>query len=181
MSAFEADRFNHSRTSPRQNKGFGKKPKPPLIIPSGLALRDFRLRPSIPEKILQQLGAFFREHTRNDFHLMIQRRVIQHLQNRFHRACLRISSSVNQARYSSLDQRTCAHGAWLNGDVELTLEQPMISNTRARIPQGDDLSVRTGVSVGQVTVAPATDNFVTQHYNSPYRHLAHGLSRARLS
>ena len=78
MSAFEADRFNHSRTSPRQEAGTrfhslylnnsGIHPGRILIVTT---LRAFRAK-----EAAQHLGALFLEHPARDLHLMIELRMI---------------------------------------------------------------------------------------------------------
>src|SRR3954471_8928181 len=161
MSAFEADRFNHSRTSPRQNKGFGKSRSLPSLYLPALYLRTFCLHPAISKKILQKLSTLFREHAGNDFHLMIQCRVIQHLQYGFDRTSLGIGSSVDEPGKASLDERTGAHCARFDGDVELTLKQAMISDGSAGVPQSNDFGVGTRVFVCQVAIASARNNLVT--------------------
>ena len=90
MSAFEADRFNHSRTSPRD-----KNVRQWLVVSASgrlkcvnsqsaiLALRNRRLAiafiPPLPEESLQQIRATASQHSAFHFHVVIELGVIQHL------------------------------------------------------------------------------------------------------
>jgi hypothetical protein len=79
MSAFEADRFNHSRTSPEE--AISCQRKPGFLAALGrtiLMVHDQRLTTAFKER-LQQFGATACEDSAADFYFVVQLRVIQHL------------------------------------------------------------------------------------------------------
>jgi hypothetical protein len=114
MSAFEADRFNHSRTSPKSRIIIeaacpqGLKPASSLAgtrtaeaEPFAKPLTQFPEKPSslaeakrppaltaLSKKFLQYIRRTSGQHAAPNLHLMIQARVIYDLQNRMDCACL---------------------------------------------------------------------------------------------
>ena len=98
MSAFEADRFNHSRTSPRRTKavvGALRCMTKAVVIPKRAEEAAFPTThmwravpfslPTISKERLQHFRAASREHSALNFHRMVQLRMIYHLHHRMHR------------------------------------------------------------------------------------------------
>ena len=103
MSAFEADRFNRSRTSPegscQSNPGF--------LASLGMTIlkklttnnqrpttNDRQLTTALKER-LQQLGATACQDAAANLYFVVQLRVIQHLHYRLNRACFRIVGAID--------------------------------------------------------------------------------------
>src|SRR5712671_4072031 len=100
MSAFEADRFNHSRTSPEAVVGsrswvvgFS-----PLVLANDQRSRTtgHSLSPASKES-LQHFGASPGQNAGANLHAMIQAGVIQYLHHRADSARFGVISAVNQA------------------------------------------------------------------------------------
>src|SRR5712692_10013154 len=98
MSAFEADRFNHSRTSP------GAKHWGLLVV----------LRSPLAEKRLQQLRTPTGQNSRLDFDVMILSRMVQDLHYRPIGPRFRVFRSINYATDSGVNHSPRAHRARLN-------------------------------------------------------------------
>src|SRR6185437_3149004 len=130
MSAFEADRFNHSRTSPRRTKSF--------------SIGRF-FRPALAEKCLQQVGAAAGQHSSANIRLVVQLWMVQHLQYGMDRARFWIIRTVNQALNSSMDERASAHGARFNCSKQLAAAQAVIANRPGGFAQRHDLCVGGGI------------------------------------
>ena len=97
MSAFEADRFNHSRTSPRRTKvvigtlrltdqtGCHSEAKRGICFPATHMWRAIRFSlPTISKERLQHFRTASGKHSALNFHLMVQLRMIHHLHHRIH-------------------------------------------------------------------------------------------------
>src|SRR6185312_10716961 len=126
MSAFEADRFNHSRTSPRRTNLF--------------SLGRF-FRPALAKKSLQQVGAAAGQHSSAYLHLMVQLWVVQHLHYGMDRTSFWIIRTVNQTFNSSMHKRASAHSARFNCSKQLTAAQAVIANRPGGFAQRHDLCV----------------------------------------
>ena len=82
MSAFEADRFNHSRTSPRgKNQLSVVSLRSSAKTPALVGTKTSGHLPAIAEEALQHLYATAGEDASFDLHAVVQLRVVEHLQN----------------------------------------------------------------------------------------------------
>ena len=158
MSAFEADRFNRSRTSP---EGSGLWP-----VISGQ--RTQRLA-TVSKERLQQLRATACQDAAADFYFMVQLRVIQHLHYRMHCARFGIIGAVDQALDPSVHHGSGAHWARFNCSKQVTVFEAMVTDVCTRFTQGDDLCMRGGIGVADVAVPSAANDFSGAHY-----HCTHG-------
>src|SRR5580704_10851234 len=70
------------------------------------------------EEVLDYFGALGGQHTRGNFHLMVEFGVRQHLEAGTDGAALYIVAAVHHARDARLDDGAGAHAAWLDRDVE---------------------------------------------------------------
>src|ERR1700722_3133691 len=165
MSAFEADRFNHSRTSPH-GKSCQLSAKPRFLTANDsrvwLATNDQRLTTALKER-LQQFSAATCEYTAADFHAMVQSRMIYHLHHRLHRSRFGIVSTVDEALDPGVHQRSGAHRTRFNCSKEIALSQPMVTESRPRFAQRDNLCVRCGIGTGDVAVPSPADNAIAAH------------------
>ncbi len=146
MSAFEADRFNRSRTSPEKQLS---------VVSSQLSVKTVtqneRLT-TIPKELLQYFCRTSRQHSTPYVHLMIQCRVIYHLQNRMDGPCLRIVGTVHQAADARMNCRSRAHGARLNCSKQFAVAQPVVTDVSSRLAQGHNLSMGRWIVVGEVAI-----------------------------
>lgn len=70
------------------------------------------------EEGLQHIGSFLGEHAGSNFDLMIQTRVGKNFETGAHRAAFRVIGTVNETRNAGLHDRSRAHGARLDRDVQ---------------------------------------------------------------
>jgi hypothetical protein len=184
MSAFEADRFNRSRTSPRQKKllAFNH----PLCEPRFLAsLGMTGLHPgashqrltTASKKRLQYFAATTSQQASPHFHLMVQLGVVEHRQYRVDRTCLWVVRAVHQAFQPGVNHGASAHSAWFDCSKQLAVSQTMIAEGGTGFPQSNDLRVRSGIGIGQVPVPTAADELSGGDDNGSHGHLP-GFQRA---
>ena len=79
MSAFEADRFNHSRTSPENQLSIVSNcllVKTPLLLFS-----NFKTLAAISKKFLHNFRRASGQYPAPDYHLVVQSGVVHHLEN----------------------------------------------------------------------------------------------------
>src|ERR1700731_4803499 len=189
MSAFEADRFNRSRTSPRRTLFDFVVLRALLVLSSTLRLlsRLPKRRPLATltkvsnqlaaflatafEKRLQQFGTAAGQHACADFRSVVQPGVIQHLQHRAACARFGIIRAINDAFHPRVYQRARAHRARLNCNKELAVSQTMITQVRGGLAKGNDFSVGGGIGVGDVTIPTSADNFSSEDDDSAYGNL----------
>src|SRR5579863_4594664 len=125
MSAFEADRFNRSRTSPE--KAFSRQPSARAKIPR--FARNDSFESSLPttsdrrtatvlttafKERLQQFRTAAGQDSLANFHAMVESRMIQHLHHRVHRACFRIVRAIDQTFDPRMYQGCGTHRAWFD-------------------------------------------------------------------
>jgi hypothetical protein len=167
MSAFEADRFNRSRTSPNP------------VVSGELPVKPFVARrlTTIPKKLLQHLCRATGQHSAADLHLMIQTRVIYHLQNRMDGARFGIVGTIHQAADASMNGRSRAHGARLNCSKQFAVAEPVITDVSSRFAQRHDFGMRGWIAVGEVAIPSSPNHTPGAHHNRSHRDFAR-LQRA---
>src|SRR5690242_11774893 len=124
MSAFEADRFNHSRTSPRR--------KITLFVLQNLGSLNtwkklLQPRSAPPKKTLQQFGAPAGKHAWNNFDFVIEMRVIHDLHHRMYGAGFRIVSPIYQPPDPGMNHRPSTHRARFNCNKHVTVPEPVVT------------------------------------------------------
>src|SRR6185312_13057603 len=138
MAAFEAARFNRSRTSPRRIVG--------LERPFTFYQREYLDRlvpdPFRAKEVAQNLRTSLAQHSSRDFHLMIELRMVQNIHHRIDSARFRIRCAVDQPFQTGVYHRASAHRARLNDHVNLAALEPMVSELCSGGSQSDDLGVR---------------------------------------
>ena len=112
---------------------------------------------ALSEKLLYHLCRTSGQNAAPDFHLMIQTRVIHHLQNRTHGARLRIIGTVHQTAEAGMNCGSRAHDARLNRSKQFAVDEPVIADVASRLAQRHDFSVSCGIIVGEVAI-PASSN-----------------------
>jgi hypothetical protein len=176
MSAFEADRFNHSRTSPRQKtatshqlSAVGKKRIPHSA--SFPTTGDERLTTALKER-LQQFGATAGQHSALHLDFVVQLRMIQHLHYRNYRAGFRIVRAIYETLDSGMHHCTGAHGAGFNCNKQFRLSQTVIPDVRGRLAERNDFGVGRGIGVGNIAIPPAPDDLVVEDDYRAHRDFA---------
>ena len=167
MSAFEADRFNRSRTSPHQNSVA-------VLVGSGETPQSLA---TVPKKSLQQLGTATSHYAAANLHSVIHLRINQNLHNRVNRAGFGVFRTVNQSSDAGVNQRSRTHRTWLNCNKQLTVLQTMVPDRATCIPECNYLGMSCGIGCGDVLIPTSSNNAAIFYNNGAYRNFA-GVERA---
>src|SRR5437660_8189855 len=161
MSAFEADRFNRSRTSPENSSQLSV-----LGSQSNLPLA------SASKERLQQLCTSARQHATRHFHLMIEAGMVQHLHHGMNRSRFGAVSAVDQPLEPGMHHGPGTHRTRFNCNKEFAVSQAMVAYGGTGLAQGDNLCVGRRIRVDQVAVPALAYNFVVTDDDGPDWHLA---------
>src|SRR6266567_7290866 len=161
MSAFEADRFNHSRTSPESS----------CPSPEASCHQRRQLAATLKER-LQHVRAAAGEHSAANRNLMVQLRMVQDLHHRMHRPGLRVIRAIYQAPDAGMHQRAGAHRARFNCNKQVAVFQTMVTDGCTGLAQGDYLGVSRGISSGNVAIPSAAYDSALADHNRTYRNLS---------
>src|ERR1017187_8691408 len=178
MSAFEADRFNRSRTSPEHQLSVASCQWPARAVDNGSSrtTNDQRLTnqrlTTLSKKFLYHLRRTSGQNPAPDLHLMIQTGVIHHLQNRMDGACLGVVGTVHQTTDAGMNGRSRAHGAGLNCSKQFTVAEPVVTDVSSRLAQRHYLSMSGGIAVGEVAIPSPSNHAPRAHHDSSHRHFA---------
>ena len=140
MSAFEADRFNRSRTSPH-----------------GTTSPHRRLT-ALPEKFLEQFGGTSGEYSAGDVNPMIQAGVVYQLQNRMDGSRLRVVGTVDQAADAGMNRGSRAHRARFNCSKQIAVGEAVVTEVSSGFAQGRNFSVCGGVVVSEIAIPSAAND-----------------------
>jgi hypothetical protein len=127
---------------------------------------------TIPKKLLQYFCRASRQHSTPYFHLMIQSRVIHHLQNRMDGPCLRIVGTVYQAADARMNCRSRAHGARLNCSKQFAVAQTVVTDVSSRLAQGHNLGMRRWIVVGEIAIPSSSHQPTGTHHDCSDWHFA---------
>src|SRR5580658_573732 len=182
MSAFEADRFNHSRTSPessckpstksrflRPSRSLGGRNDNHYLL--GRQRKTKRLSTTSKER-LQHFGAAAGQHSAANLDPVVQLRMIQNLHHRMHGPGLGVVRAVYQALHAGMHQGAGAHRARLNCNKQSAVFETMVTNGCTGLAQRDDLGVGGRVVVGDVAVPSSAYNSVVAKYNRADRDIS---------
>src|ERR1035438_3877484 len=125
MSAFEADRFNRSRTSPRgytskicQFLQFNKRADMRHLVRRGGGVPLSGLSVAfLAKERLHEIHASRSQHSASDLDLVIELGMVEDLKHGVDRAGLRVFGAVDQAANSCVGDRSGTHGARLHRDI----------------------------------------------------------------
>ncbi len=81
------------------------------------------------EEALEQRRGFFGQHTRLNFDAVVPVGTFQQAQAGGDRAALRVGRALDQPTDARLHQRPDAHGAGLEGNVEVAVSQAVVAAT----------------------------------------------------
>jgi hypothetical protein len=112
------------------------------------------------------------------FNPVIQKIRITDAETADHAACPLIRRTVNQTSHSSLNERSGAHRARLDGRVNIDSGEPVVAKFTGRFAEGDDFRMGCGIAVGASAIAGEGDEFVFADDARANRHFAACLSFA---
>jgi hypothetical protein len=151
MSAFEADRFNHSRTSPeaavvRRDQG-----------------KETNWLTTILKERLQHFCTASRQYAAANLDLVVQERMIHDLHDWMHSARFGIIGTIHQPPDSGMHHRPGAHSARLNCSKQLAFTQTVVTYRGTGLAQGDDLGVGGGIGIDEVAVPASSYDLSAAH------------------
>jgi hypothetical protein len=185
MSAFEADRFNRSRTSPRKacgpvlvvclksDKCYSLIARKPAVANQHepMTPSDQRLT-TASEELLQHLRAMACQDSGLNLDAVVQPGMIQNLHHGMNCSGFGIVGSVNETTYAGVNQGASAHRARFNCSKQFAVAQAMVAYGCTSLAQRDDLGVARGIGVEQVAVPAASHDTAIAHHHSSDRHFA---------
>lgn len=83
-----------------------------------------------------------------------------------------VVGAVDQALQPSVYHCSRAHGTRLNCNKQFAVSQTVVTNGSTGFSQGDDLGVRGGIGVVEITVPAPADDLALAHHDSAHRHLS---------
>ncbi len=116
---------------------------------------------------MQEGSGVFGEEAAGDFHLVIQLGACEQLEAGAESAALGVVSSIDEARYTRLDNRTSAHGAGLERDVQNGSGEAVVAQKPRGFTKHDDFSVSRGVIIANGAIAGARQNRIVLHEHGP--------------
>ena len=149
------------------------------LVHSGSS-RLLRLAAPAGEEVAEQLACFLGTNSGHDGRAMIEPRVAAHLVQADQRTGLRVDRTEHHSPDSGVDQRAGAHHAWLQRDVERTVEQPPVPDDGGGIADRQHLGVCGGVTRQLALVVPGGDHLAVAHHDGADRHVAVGDGRGSL-
>lgn len=121
------------------------------------------------EERLDYGGAVGCQDARGDFHLMVEARVGEDFEAGSDGAAFGVVSTVDEARDAGMDDGAGAHAAGLDGDVEGGVREAVVAEEASGFAESDDLSVRSGVTIADGTVAGTDENLAVMDENGANR------------
>lgn len=110
------------------------------------------------EEILEQGCGFFGEDAGDNFDTMVEAGIAQEGEAGADSAGFGIVCAVDEAGDARLNHGTGAHGAGLDGDVEVGAEEAVSSDRVCGFAEHDNFGVRGGVAIRDRAVAGARDD-----------------------
>ena len=104
--------------------------------------------------------------------MMIELGMIQDLQHGMDGTSLGICSSVNQTANSRVRDGAGAHGARLDRDVEIAIEESIVADGLSGFAQREDFGMSGGIVRTEGTIAAATDHPTLVNDDGSHRHFA---------
>ena len=126
------------------------------------------------EKVTQQLGRLTLANPAIDLGRMVAGRLAEKARAELHRPALGVGSREIEAPEAGKGNRPRAHGARLQGHIEIAADQPLGADFGRRLPDGQHFGMGGGILVGQGPVAGGPQNLPLAHHNGPNGHLAKG-------
>ena len=127
---------------------------------------------SIAKKSLHRCSALFLPNSGRHRQPMIQRRVLNYVKYRFHRAGAKIRTAIHQAVDPAHHQGSRTHRTRFDRNIQGCAGQPPTPEFAASIPDHEHFSMGGGVFVRLATVMRPSDHFAGKHQNRADRHFA---------
>ena len=133
---------------------------PQLILLSALIVprSSFLLGSGFSEKMLQQRGAFIAENAFGNLSVMIQRWLLQQIQQPTTRPAFGVAASKNDPSNSAMNNCAGTHRAGLFGNVKVAIGQPPITHRRLSLGQRKHFRMSRRVFEGFHLIAGSGDN-----------------------
>src|SRR5450755_675047 len=128
--------------------------------------------PPHPEKILQQGRRLGFTDGRVHLRHMMAGWLPEEPHAGFHRAALGVGRAVIEPADARERDRARAHGAGLQRDVEVAIDQPLGADDLGRLPDRHDFRMRGGIAIGQGPVGGRGDDLVIPDDDASDRHFA---------
>lgn len=97
------------------------------------------------------------------FDFVIKRWVVENMHRGMHCSGFGIFGAVNQAADARVNHGPGAHSAGLNSHEKIASAQAMIAEGGPGFPQGDNFRVSCWVSIGEIAIESAADDFALMH------------------
>jgi hypothetical protein len=130
---------------------------------------------SFKEEVGEKGAALFGEEAGGDFDLVIELGVVHDGEDRAAGSGFGVGGGVDEAGDACVEDRSGAHGAGFECDVEGAVFEAVVAEIEAGLAEGDDLGVSGGVVVAEDTVLTAADDFVLMDDDGAYGNLAVGF------
>src|SRR4051794_20880703 len=130
--------------------------------------------PSPPhlEKLLEQRRRFGLAYGRINLRHVVAGRLRKEPHAGIHRAALGIGRAVIEPADPGERNSACAHGAGLQGDIEVAIDQPLGPDGLGRLPDRQNFGMCRRIAVGQRPIAGGGDHLVTPDDDAPDRNFA---------
>ena len=124
-------------------------------------------------------AAVFGKDAGDDFHAMIQARMIHDFQNRAASTCFGICCGIDKATEAGVEDGPGAHGAGFERDDKRAAGKAVVVQMFRCIAHGDDFGVRCGIIVADDAVVTTTDDAAVKKNDGAYWYFAFCLSGVR--
>ena len=130
---------------------------------------------------LQQIHATRGQNARRDFELMIQLRMVEHLQHRVNCSSLGVFCSVDQAADARVRDGAGAHRAGFDRDIQIAVQQAIIADRLRSFTKRQYFGMGRGiVGADRPIASPAYDLAIVDN-NRANRNFAHRQRTLRLA
>ena len=127
---------------------------------------------SVAKKSLHRCSALVLPDPRSHRQPVIQRRMLNHIEDRLHRSGPKIRASVYQPVDPAHHQGSRAHRTRLDRNIQSCAGQPPTFQLAASLPDYEHFSVGSGIMVGFAAIVRLGDHFAGKYQNRADRHFA---------
>src|SRR6266404_1738904 len=124
------------------------------------------------EKRLEHGGGFGGEDACGDFDLVVEARIGKDFEAGADGAALGVVGAIDETRDAGLNDRTGAHAAGLDGDVQGGVSETIVAEAAGGFTKHDDFGVSGRVIVADGAITGARKNLSVVNQNGADRHLA---------
>src|SRR5579875_1400360 len=128
--------------------------------------------PALFEECTEYCRTFLRQHALSHLKLMIQPRVIHHIQGGATRPSFGIARAENKMPDPRVDHCASAHGARFDCNIQGATLQPVVAQFACRSSQGQNLCVRGRVVQMEGAVVSSRQHLAFVNHHGSHRNLA---------